>query len=142
MRSLLFGPIILLFTFAGLLNLLPKVTPTDPGVVGPAPEMGFGVFLLLLPVVMLGVAVLFAVNFVLHRATRHTLIGLARTYIEVSGVPPWVRARDNVITLPIPQGVVTLSFALSDVQIDKTISLARERTRIEVRRILAGSDGV
>ena len=64
---------------------------------------------ILLPfVTLLGVVA----NHVLLRASRRILYGLVTTYVAGSGAPAWVGRKRNVVCLPIPRGVTTLSFEM------------------------------
>ena len=51
----------------------------------------------------------FMANFLLLRASRRILYGLVTTYVAGPGAPGWMAERRNVIALPIPPTVKTLS---------------------------------
>lgn len=79
-------------------------------------------------------------NFFLHRASRHVLYGLVTTYVAGPGAPEWVVAKKrNIVVLPIPRDVTTLSFKMHGEQRQKVIAYAREATRAKLTEII--SDG-
>lgn len=49
-------------------------------------------------------------NFFLLRASRRVLYGLITTYVAGPGAPEWVEEKENIIELPIPPTIKTLSF--------------------------------
>lgn len=76
-------------------------------------------------------------NFVLLRAARRILYGLATTYVAGPGAPAWaVDQKDNIVALPIPQGVTTLAFELSTEQREATIAAAKRATITALHKVL------
>ncbi len=88
------------------------------------------VAILVLWLTVLGVLV----NFVLLRTSRRILYGLVTTYVAGPGAPAWVAQRDNVIPLPIPRSVTTLSF---DIAPAVSRELTREAHRATVEKLSA-----
>jgi len=73
-------------------------------------------------------------NYVLLRAGRRILYGLATTYVAGPGAPAWaIEKKRNIVALPIPAGVTTLTFALSGKQRAATIAAAREATLAKLK---------
>jgi predicted acylesterase/phospholipase RssA len=77
-------------------------------------------------------------NFLLHRAARKILYGLVTTYVAGPGAPDWFEKRKNVIALPIPKEVTTLSFEIDPKIQKRLIDDAFEKTDHRLEKILAG----
>ena len=76
-------------------------------------------------------------NHVLLRAARRILYGLAMTYVAGPGAPAWaVEHKDNIVALPIPAGVTTLTFSMSDQLRRATIASAKDATTTKLKSVL------
>lgn len=75
-------------------------------------------------------------NFFLLRSTRRLLYGLVTTYIAGPGAPAWAEGRENVIALPIPRGITTLSFGMLPEERIRLIAGAREATLHKLNKLL------
>jgi NTE family protein len=72
-------------------------------------------FLVLIALLGLAMCVSFFSLFAVHtsfHATRAILYGLVTTYVNGPGAPAWTRKKENIIALPIPPNVTTLSFEI------------------------------
>lgn len=72
---------------------------------------------------------------------RRSGYGLVTTYATPGSAPPWASYRDDVIVLPIPPGLTTLSFdALDedDPRFEEALENARVATRVGLERMLGG----
>ncbi|MGH7929705.1 MAG: patatin-like phospholipase family protein, partial [Candidatus Binatia bacterium] len=112
-------------------------------------------FALLLTLLAVAVAILvvfasllgFVANFVLLRASRRILYGLVTTYVAGPGAPAWVAGKRNVIALPIPPTVTTLSFEMKAGTREDLIASAKQATLVKLRTLLPeqslrnGNDG-
>jgi predicted acylesterase/phospholipase RssA len=97
-------------------------------------SLGFmAVAILMVPVTVLGVLS----NYVLLRASRRLLFGLAMTYVASPGAPAWVAKRPNVIALPIPPNVTTLRFNMKPEERRDLIESARNFTKNRLEDILS-----
>jgi hypothetical protein len=76
-------------------------------------------------------------NFLLLRASRRILYSLVTTYVAGPGAHEWeVAQKRNVIALPIPRGVTTLSFDMLPKKRRALIESARLSTRAKLEKIL------
>jgi predicted acylesterase/phospholipase RssA len=76
-------------------------------------------------------------NFLLLRTLRRTGYGLITTYAAGPGAPDWIARRDNVIALPIPPEVTTLSFEMPDDVKRRLLESAHDAAAGRLRTILA-----
>lgn len=88
-------------------------------------------------VTVLGVAA----NFVLLRSSRRILYGLVTTYVAGPGGPDWVTKRRNIIALPIPPTVNTLSFDMPPEDRQALIASARHVTFAKLAELLPEGTG-
>jgi hypothetical protein len=77
-------------------------------------------------------------NRLLLRASRRVLYGLASTYVAGPGAPEWATLRRNIVALPIPTSVGTLSFDLHPDLRKKVIENARAATHEKVSALIGG----
>ena len=77
-------------------------------------------------------------NRLLLRASRRLLFGLASTYVAGPGSPEWAKKRRNVVALPIPPNVGTLSFDLDPDLRKQVIADARAATHEKVSTLNGG----
>jgi hypothetical protein len=77
-----------------------------------------------------------AANFILLRASRRILYGLVTTYVSGPGAPEWATERRNIIALPIPPSVTTLSFEMPAEERQALIASARLKTKAKLDEIL------
>ncbi len=75
-------------------------------------------------------------NFFLLRASRRVLYGLVTTYIAGPGAPEWMANKQNIIALPIPPTIKTLSFNLKSEEKQKLIESAQLATLAKLDEIL------
>lgn len=102
------------------------------------------IVLLALTVLIIAVAVLLpfvtllavAANYILLRASRRLVYGLVTTYVAGSGAPAWVEKKTNVVPLPIPSTVKTLSFKMGRNQRTDLIESARQATLAKLETVL------
>jgi predicted acylesterase/phospholipase RssA len=94
--------------------------------------LAIGVAVLTVFVTVFGVAV----NFALLRPARRILYGLVTTYVAGPGASEWIAEKDNVIALPIPSTVTTLSFELSSAERQDLIARARQATIAKLALLL------
>jgi hypothetical protein len=80
-------------------------------------------------------------NLVLLRASRRILYGLITTYVAGPGAAVWVRERRNIIALPVPPTVTTLSFKLQERDRRALIASARQVTLAKLTELLSGGCG-
>jgi predicted acylesterase/phospholipase RssA len=78
-------------------------------------------------------------NRILLRATRRVLYGVASTYVAGQGAPEWAKLSPNIVALPIPPGVGTLTFDLTADVRSKMLDAAREITRTRVGALIGGA---
>ena len=78
----------------------------------------------------------FIANFLLLRASRRILYGLVTTYVAGPGAPGWMGERRNVIALPIPPTVKTLTFEMTDETRQDLITSARQATFTKLKTLL------
>ncbi len=100
-----------------------------------------GVVLVLLVVavaILLPFVTLLAVvaNHILLRASRRILYGLVTTYVAGPGAPAWAARKRNIVFLPIPPAVSTLSFAMAPAQRKELIESAKQATLAKLAEIL------
>jgi hypothetical protein len=93
----------------------------------------FAVGILMVFVSVLGVVA----NFLLLRASRRILYGLVTTYVAGPGAPEWATLRKNIIALPIPSTVKTLSFNLEEKERKDLIEGAERATLERLEEVLA-----
>jgi hypothetical protein len=75
-------------------------------------------------------------NRLLLRASRRLLFGLASTYVAGPGAPQWATLRPNIVPLPIPANVGTLSFDIPPDIRKKVIDNARAATQGKVSKLI------
>ena len=75
-------------------------------------------------------------NIVLLRPIRRLLYGLVTTYVAGPGAPVWIEQRDNIISLPIPSEVSTLSFEMKAEASKNLITLAYQETLRKLDQVL------
>jgi hypothetical protein len=80
-------------------------------------------------------------NFLLLRATRRILYGLVTTYVAGPGAPSWAEKQENIIALPIPSTITTLSFNMPPEERQRLITKAREVTLQKLNKILSSEMG-
>jgi hypothetical protein len=101
------------------------------------------VLLLMLIAIAVAVLVVFAsflgvaANLVLLRASRRILYGLITTYVAGPGAPLWVEKRRNIIALPIPPTVTTLSFEMKPETRGDLIASAKQVTLARLTQLLS-----
>ena len=79
----------------------------------------------------------FIANFLLLRAFRRILYGLVTTYVAGPGAPGWIAMRRNVIALPIPPTVKTLTFEMTaETRLD-LITSAKQATFAKLKTLLS-----
>ena len=90
--------------------------------------------------VLLALAVLtfLFINPYLARTARTMGYGLAKTYFAGPGAPPWTGERPNVVSLPIPAEVTTLSFRMSPTVKKRLIAEAERVTAARLAHIMEG----
>lgn len=102
-------------------------------------------FIVILTLLAIAVAILvvfasllgFIANFLLLRASRRILCGLVTTYVAGPGAPEWVAKRRNVIALPIPPTVKTLTFEMTaETRLD-LITSAKQATFAKLKTLLS-----
>jgi predicted acylesterase/phospholipase RssA len=76
-------------------------------------------------------------NRVLLRASRRLLYGLTSTYVAGPGAPEWATRRRNIVALPIPSSVGTLSFDLTPAVRRQVVDDAFSATREKVSKLIA-----
>lgn len=104
------------------------------------------VFVLALVAMLCAVAVLMVfvttigvlLNFLLLRTFRRVGYGLMTTYAAGPGAPDWISRRHNVISLPIPPEVTTLSFEMPQEDKRRLLDDAHDETTRRLREIQAG----
>jgi Patatin-like phospholipase len=79
----------------------------------------------------------FMANFLLLRASRRILYGLVTTYVAGPGAPEWMADRRNIIALPIPPTVNTLSFKMTDETRKDLIKSGHQATSSKLKTLLA-----
>lgn len=67
-------------------------------------------------------------NYILLRSARRMIYGLASTYVAGPGAPEWATLRPNIVGLPIPPTVGTLSFDLPPDMRRRLVHDARKMT--------------
>jgi predicted acylesterase/phospholipase RssA len=77
-----------------------------------------------------------AANFILLRASRRILYGLVTTYVSGTGATEWATERRNIVALPIPPSVTTLSFDMPAKERQALIASARLTTLAKLNDIL------
>ena len=82
-----------------------------------------------------------AANFFLLRVSRRILYSLVTTYVAGPGAPEWVAAKRNIIALPIPRSVTTLSFQMQAEERQGLIASARRATLTQLTRRLSRAEG-
>jgi len=75
-------------------------------------------------------------NVILLRAAKRILYGLATTYVAGPGASVWVEERGNVVALPIPSAVTTLSFEPPPATRRRLIADAQQATIEKLDEIL------
>ena len=95
------------------------------------------VAILIVFVTILGVSA----NYLLLRAARRLLFGLATTYVAGPGAPAWIKLRPNIIALPVPAGITTLSFGMMPDQRRDFIESARQATLKRLDAVLIAGGG-
>jgi predicted acylesterase/phospholipase RssA len=137
------------FFTADQLNAIEATDWSNPG------SYALRAFSLILTLLVVAVAILvvfasllgFVVNFVLLRTSRRILYGLVTTYVAGPGAPAWAARRRNVIALPIPPDVTTLSFEMTPetrrdlIASAKQATLAKLRTLLSEQNLSIGNDG-
>ena len=82
---------------------------------------------LLILAICVSVASLFVIH-LLFRPTRAILYGLVTTYFNAPGAPAWVSIRENIVSLPIPPNVRTLSFEIAPSTRERLVEAAYQAT--------------
>jgi predicted acylesterase/phospholipase RssA len=92
-------------------------------------------------IVLLALAVLafLATNAFATVAVRTLAFGVARTYFAGPGAPPWAKRWPNVIALPIPPGLNTLTFSADEATQRSAVEGARAAVLAELPAILASA---
>jgi hypothetical protein len=106
---------------------------------------GLGIAALGLSVAILvffGALLTVAANRLLLRTLRRIFYGLAATYVAGSGAPAWAAEKKNVIALPIPAGVGTLSFDMEPAQRERLVDGANAATRSKLDELLDDARGI
>ena len=100
--------------------------------------IGYLAFLVVGLAALLPLIALFGVvaNWVLLSASRRMLYGLMSTFVAGSGAAHWVALKPNVVALPIPEDVTTLSFHLTLAQRERVTSMAEDSTHSRLDEIL------
>ena len=75
-------------------------------------------------------------NHILLRASRRILYGLVTTYVAGPGAPAWAAMKRNIVFLPIPPTVSTLSFAMEPNQRIELIESAKQATLAKLAEVL------
>jgi hypothetical protein len=78
----------------------------------------------------------FAANFLLLPASRRFLYGLVTTYVAGPGAPEWIASRRNIIALPIPSEINTLTFEMIPDQRKNLIKSAYQATYSKPQALL------
>lgn len=109
------------------------------------PDRGwFGVVLTLVLVALgcLIVLMLFGTlwNVLTYPTLRRIGYGLGRTYVAGAGAHPWAAVADDVVPLPIPEDVTTLSFGLDAGRIRQLTADARRATEAFLDTLLEPSE--
>jgi predicted acylesterase/phospholipase RssA len=78
----------------------------------------------------------FMANFLLLRASRRILYGLVTTYVAGPGAPGWMAEKRNVIALPIPSTVNTLTFGMTAETRRHLITSAKQATSAKLKTLL------
>ena len=102
-------------------------------------------FIVVLTLLAVAVAILvvfasllgFIANFLLLRASRRILYGLVTTYVAGPGAPEWMAKRRNVIALPIPSAVKTLTFEMTAETRRDLITSAKQATFAKLETLLS-----
>ena len=127
------------FIIADQLNTIPDTDWSQPssytsrtiGVI--LASIGLAIGILFLFVAILGVVA----NRILLRASRRILYGLVTTFVAGSGAPEWlVREKKNIVALPIPPTVSTLSFDMKPEDRDDLIESAKKATLHKLAELL------
>ncbi len=79
----------------------------------------------------------FMANFLLLRASRRILYGLVTTYVAGPGAPEWMAKRRNIIALPIPSTVKTLTFEMTAKTRQDLIKSAKQATFTKLKTLLS-----
>lgn len=79
-------------------------------------------------------------NAILLPAVRRILYGLVTTYVSGPGAPNWVAKKENVILLPIPRDISTLTFEISPPVLQHVIERAYNITVQKLVAILAAAN--
>jgi len=79
----------------------------------------------------------FMANFLLLRASRRILYGLVTTYVAGPGAPEWMAKRRNIIALPIPPTVKTLTFEMTAETRQDLITSAKQATFAKLKTLLS-----
>lgn len=99
--------------------------------------MGWIVFAVAVSVLLVFAGLLcVAANFILLRASRRILYGLVTTYVSGTGATEWATERRNIVALPIPPSVTTLSFDMPAKERQALIASARLTTLAKLNDIL------
>ena len=77
-----------------------------------------------------------AAGFLLIRPVRRILYSLVSTYVAGPGAPTWFKEKDNIVALPLPLGLTTLSFSPSAELRGKAIDMAREATLKKLKKLV------
>lgn len=104
-----------------------------------------GAFFTIFSVLAVAVAILMAfasllaivANRLLLRSIRRIFYGLAATYVAGPGAPEWATRRPNIIGLPIPPTVGTLSFEMKPEVRRELVDSARRATVAKLGALLA-----
>jgi hypothetical protein len=74
-----------------------------------------------------------ASNFLLLRPARKILYGLITTYVAGPGAPAWFHNKQNIVVLPVPPDLKTLSFDVSKEDRERVIKAAEAKTMEKLR---------
>jgi len=88
-------------------------------------------FLVTVALLVLAICVAVGILYVIHllfRATRATLYGLVTTYFNAPGAPAWASKRENIVSLPIPPDVRTLTFNIAPLTRERLAEAAYQAT--------------
>jgi hypothetical protein len=89
---------------------------------------------ILLPyVTLLGVVA----NHILLRPSRRILYGLVTTFVAGSGAPAWAISKTNIVFLPIPSTINTLSFKMKPSERTDLIDSAKQITLAKLAKVLS-----
>ncbi len=92
---------------------------------------------IIVPVLFMFIVLLvLSTNYLLLRCARKILYGLVTTYAAGSSSPAWVKERSNVIALPIPSCITTLSFDMCPECRERMISDAQQVTDNRLEEML------